>query len=297
MISYAISKRDRQGSALLIVMIVVMVSAITAGAFFTYSLNMVHQVRMRADSIHARAIAEAGLNEAAARLRSQYSLRNDAGNFPETDFAGGQYSVSISNDRRIATLTSEGRYRTGTATARMELRDNSPPYLDYAIFSNGDLRFNGRPLVFGDLHSNGSFTANGGTDGITGDVTSVATGTAPVPFPALSDPDFQALIAEAEARGELQRLPGNQVFTTNEISGFIIIEGDLEFRGSDTRTIDGILYVTGSITANGQGQLNMTGSLLAYGKIDFNGAAGIYDYRYIGGDADSRADVTMYGIW
>jgi hypothetical protein len=290
-------ERNRRGSALLIVMIVVMVSAITAGAFFNYSMNMVHQVRMRADSIQARAIAEAGLNEAAARLRSQYSLRNDAGNFPETDFAGGQYSVSISTDGRATTISSEGRYKTATTTARMSLRDDSPPYLDYAIFSNGDLRFNGRPVVVGDLHSNGSFTANGGTDGITGDVTSVATGAEPVPFPALSDPDFQALIAEAAARGELDRRFGNQVFTDEELSGFIIIEGDLEFRGSANRTIDGILYVTGSITANGQGELNMTGSLLAYGKIEFNGAAGVFDYRYAGGDADQRAEVNMYGIW
>ncbi len=319
----------RSGSALLSVMIVVFIVSMTAGAFYAFSSQNLFQAKRMTDAIHARAIAEAGANEAVSQLIADYTLRQDAGNFLQTDFGGGAYHVTLTNSEGRCIVMSRGTFGTASQVIGIELRDlnreewnggtNDPPtWRDFALFANGDLTFNGSPTVIGDVHTNNRWDLNGVYSSVNGMVSALNATDIPeayratwqlVPFPSLSDPDFQAVVAEARANGTLTEYFGNQSFKKDQaLSGIVIVHGDLTFIGSGVRTVNGLLYVTGDVTANGSGTMTLQGALLAGGNISFNGVAGVFSHASVGeeqveeggqgeADADTIASVKVYATW
>ncbi len=297
----------RSGSALITVMIVATITFMAVGSLYALSASMAHQVRFNMDTIRARAIAEAGANKAYSILRDDYSKRNDPEAFPTTSFAGGEYRITVNPDLNgITRITSTGEFGRSEATLGVDVRDANedepdiPEYLEHAIFSNADLLFNGDPTVNGSIHLNGFWTLNGSGDNINGTVTARNENSgewSPLPFPKLSDPDFQELLAEAEEQGRLTRYDGNETIRGDRtFNGIVVVDGNLTFQGSGTRDVNGLLYVTGDITSNGSGTMNLSGALLAGGDIRFNGSAGIFTHEsVIPHDDESR--VVVSGWW
>ncbi len=311
---------NQQGSALVTVMLVVLVTSLVAGSFYLYAASTAHQVRRLTDAMHAQAIAEAGANQALSRLKQHYGLRHYPIFFPSRSFGGGRYDIILETHADGRTrIISIGSYQSATNVVGVNVRDANRDQvtwrhaLGYAIFSDGDLRFNGSPEILGDAHANGFWTLNGNYNDVNGMISAQNSETIPlahradwvnIPFPQLSDPEFQAFLDQAEAGGiPITRIQGNQVFQQNyAFDGIYIIEGNVIFRGAGTRDVNGMLYVTGNITANGAAQVIVDGLILSGGDIRFNGAAGVYSYNSVGdgsggGDQDASADVVVSAWW
>ena len=311
--------RRRRGSSLITVMFVITITSLVAGSLYTVSSSMTGNVRTMADRIRAKAIAEAGANAVYSALRTDYDLRNKANAFPMTEFEGGSYAITLTTDDKGGTrVLSVGRYRHAEARVGLDMRDANhadsgvPEYLEYAIFSNGDLRFNGTPpYVEGNLHTNNDWTLNGSYDNVDGKISAQNSDSIPVayradwqvvPFPQLSDPEFQAFLADAEAQGILTWYNGDQTFQgSSSFSGVVVVDGNLTFNGSGDRTVDGMLYVVGNVTANGSGSMTLDGVLLSGGNITFNGASGMFDHNATSSDPNAGEDpephVVVSGWW
>ncbi len=312
---------SRQGSALVTTMLVIMVSAVAAGSMYSLSSSMANRVRFMTDDIAAKAIAEAGANQAYSILRNQfYTGANNPDLFPLTTFGGGTYQVTVlSATNGVIRLVSEGLYGRGKARVGLDMRDTfwdesgGPPFLSYAIFANGSLRFNGNPpTIDGGLHTNMDWILNGTYDNVTGLISAQNSASIPeayravwqlIPFPKLDDPEFQEFLAAADDLGILTRMTGDQTFPRSiDFDGVVVIEGNVIFRGSGDRTINGMLYVTGDITSNGSGSMTLNGMLLAGGNILYNGAAGIFTHQDViasddDGNTDDNAYVVVSGWW
>ncbi len=306
-----------EGSAMVTALLVIVVSMIATGSLLAYSVSSTQRVRQMGDSIRAKAIAEAGANRAYNMLRSNYGARHNSPIFSNLSFAEGSYTVIVESvNGGVTRLISVGRFRDAEHRIGLDLRntnheESGPEYLDYAIFSNGDMRFNGTPpAVDGDLHTNGDWTLNGSYGNVNGKIAAKNSDSIPAPhradwqatpFPSLSDPDFQEFLAEAEAAGQLTVYNGNQTFQgSSSFDGITVINGNLTFRGSGSREVNGMLYVTGNVTANGSGTLELNGVLLAGGNVTFNGASGVFSHVSPTGsssDPDENAHVVVSGWW
>lgn len=317
-----------RGSALISVVIILML--LTALALSTYGLALqeAHIVRIQTHRTHARAIAEAGVNETFIALQNAF-YSTPRGQNVEVPFADGTYQVTIEEDstnpQRLR-ITSVGTYQGTETVVGMDLRDDNEQMdtpggflaLNFAIFANGNLRFNGAPqAIVGDLHTNWDWELNGGNyNGVQGKI-SARTSKHPIPdqykavwqeitFPLLTDPDFQDFIESAKAGGvPYTEHNGNQRFGGNHtFNGITVINGNLTFNGAGTRTVNGMLYVTGNVTQNGASVWNVEGMILAGGNIRLNGSAGIFSYAQLGGDMggvgacpDANAQVAVSAWW
>lgn len=309
---------QNKGSALVTALMVIVISTMAVGSLMAYSLAGTHRARRMTYEIRAKAIAEAGANRAYDALRMDYRLRRQGTLFSETPFAGGNYRVVVDSvDGGTTRLISTGQFRGAVHRIGLDVRntlheEGGPPYFDYAIFANGNMRFNGTPpTIQGGLHTNGEWTLNGNYNNVSGLVSAQNSDDIPaayradwqvLPFPSLSDPDFQSFLAEAEAAGQLTVHNGNRTFQGSQtFSGVTVVNGNVTFRGAGSRTVDGMLYVTGTVTANGSGTMTLNGTLLAGGNITFNGASGVFNHNsLIGGgssDPDENAHVVVSGWW
>jgi hypothetical protein len=320
---------NRSGSALLSVMIIITIVSLMAGGLYSYSSQQVFQSRQMTERIRARNIAIAGANNVVSQLLApgNYGARNNA--FPAASFGGGTYTIAIENtDNRNsgrAMVTSVGTFGESSVTVGVDVRDarrenRRPSWFDYVIFANGDLRFNGTPeLIQGDLHTNNDWTLSGGYGSVEGTISARNGASPPIPadklgtyqvvnFPTLSDPDFKKLIDAATARGEYRRITpagGTLVVdgSTNFPPGIMVVDGNLEFRGSGVRRLNGVLYVNGSVTANGSGTMILDGTFLTRDAITINGSAGVFTFNTSGGSyggggfTDEYAEARVYAWW
>lgn len=221
------------------------------------------------DQLHAQAIAEAGATYAVSQLQKDFSSRNSSTVFGPRNFSGEQYRFQITEGGpRVVSI---GSYNTTEVGVGVSLRLNRPhPYLDHSIVSDGILRFNGTPMVLdGSVHSNSGWVLSGNENNITGQISAPDYTGAHMPpppwmfqvmdIPLLSDPEFQDLMAAANA------------------DGIHIIRGDLTVRGGGLLNIDGILYVEGNVTLNGSAELNLTGTIISLGNVTLNGSSNVHD--------------------
>lgn len=291
--------RNRSGSALMSVLLVATILVVLTGGIVTLTSQMPDIVRRKTDTVRAKAIAEAGLNQIYSALVRDFDQRNNAGEYSETSFAGGSYVITmlpVSNN--AARVISLGRYGVATVRVGMDVcnvgtlgtegEDPTNPWR-YAIFANGNLRLNGTPpAVRGGMHSNQEFRLNGVPSNVEGEVTARTFqwtgGQLPsdqigtfheIPFPQLTDPYFVELLKTAKDNGAF-RGPGTyrQSDLASLKGGVAWFTGDVTLHGSFT--YNGILIVTGNITFQGSGTRTLSGLMFTPGHITANGSTTLY---------------------
>ncbi len=292
-----------KGSGLLTVLVVVLVIAIATASIASLTTGLPVIIRRQSDAIRAKAIAEAGLNEAYSRLTADFGLRYNPAAFPLTNFGGGSYDITVTPiGDSMARLLSVGRYGVATMRVGMDVRnagtrpendgdDDVPPNpWRYAMFANGNLRLNGTPpTVRGHLHTNQEFRLSGNPRNIEGTVTARSFdwsgGQLPpqqigtfreVPFPSLSDPYFVSLLGIAQANNAVR--PGGRTYRASDFAGIsggvIWITGNATLHGSFT--FNGVVVVTGKITFQGSGTRVINGLLYTPSSIEANGSTELY---------------------
>ena len=296
---------DRSGSALLSVVVIATIVFIVTGGLCAFSLGTAQQVRHMTDTIRAKAIAEAGANEAYSRLSvptDYYSLRTNATAFPTTEFGGGSYQIILEPETRGRTrVVSVGRFGVAEQRVNLHLWDaNVPPrYFGYAIFANGDINFNGKPrFIEGDAHSNQIWILGNNAlnlyDNINGligaqnqaDIPSshrMAWDWEEIPFPSLSDVEFQEFLEAADAAGQLTTMDGRPLGGNDAliVNGVCVVYGNLTVNGGAQLSVNGLLYVTGNVTSNGSGDIDIVGTILAGGNVRLNGSSSSFQYDYV----------------
>ncbi len=304
-----------RGSALVTTAGVTMVVMLAVGGLSTFVLATSHNVRRMAHVVRARAIAEAGANRAYSALRDDFSLRGSSPTnlFPQTEFGGGHYTVNVEpSEGGLVRVISTGQSGSATHRIGVDLRDANeggevPPFMEYTIFSNGPMRFNGTPKeINGDLQTNGNFTLNGDDDNINGKIFAPNiddTGVSEekrgewekIPFPQLADPEFQEFLDAAREAGTLTEYSESKTFHgDHQFHGITVVDGDVTFQGSGNRVINGMLYVSGDVTANGS--TSLSGALLVEGEIRINGASAVLTHQAVGGTA-LDPHVVVAGWW
>ena len=302
-------------------MIVMAVLLVVTAGLSAFALSTVHRVHRMTDIIRAKAIAEAGANQAYNRLREDYTLIHSPEAFPKTDFSEGSYEIILTpvDDGRTR-VVSIGRYGRAEQRVGMVLWDThhagiGPDYLNYAITANSDLTFHGTPQdISGSLQSNQEFILSGTPDYDTIDGKVSARNSDDIPeshrtdweevtFPTLSDPEFQAFLAEAEATGRLDRRDDDVVISPHDDFDFngdvVVIDGDLTLRGSGDREFSGLLYVTGNIITQGQGSMAFSGVMLAGGTTTFNGSSDVihHNRKLVFGQEEEPDPYVVVSAW
>ncbi len=332
-----------KGSALVTVMLTLTVVMFAAGAAMAMAVFMPRMVRRQGDFIRAKAIAEAGINEAFSRIAGDYSLVHSPAAFPVTAFADGEYHVTPHPlGEGAAILTSIGRFGNAEARVAVDVQHDRGLYgttgarspWGHAIFANCSLQFHGTPpAVRGGMHTNQTFGLSGNPKNMEGTVTARSFnwtgGELPpeqigaweeIEFPKLTDQVFVDLHQVAQANGAVRPggtyrqadfadIPGNVAWFTGNVTfhgsfdfeGYVIVDGNVTFRGSGVRNLEGLLYIDGTVTCNGSTTMTIEGSMLAGGNVTWNGAAAIFAYGFAGppgieptGDVDDHVSVAVW---
>ena len=174
------NRKQRQGSALLIVLGIIVVVSITTGALSYHATQQMHAAKVTREQLKARLIAESGLNKAYHAIRNDFSLVNDYAE--DADFGDGSYSVEAiplatdeDNNAQRAQLVSSGVCGIGKARVAMDVEnrpfttsdDTSDTYfaLLYDLLVGGELDLKGNfKADVTTLHANGDATIKGSAE-------------------------------------------------------------------------------------------------------------------------------------
>lgn len=160
----------RAGAAFMTVMIVVLIISFVSSAIVSMAMYQPRSISRVRDYIRAKAIAEAGVNQAYSMLVTNFAARYNAAAFPQTSFGGGTYDVTVSPvGTDAAFLVSEGTFGTATARAAVDLKNygETEPSTGpssawgHSIFANGTINLNGSGTLFGSAFTNQDLIQNG----------------------------------------------------------------------------------------------------------------------------------------
>ncbi len=168
-----INKLRKEGSALITVLLVVLISTILVGSFFVLGSQRAFMANKLTNRTRALAIAEAGVNVAYSILATNFDARLNDDAFPQTAYAGGTYDVTVTPiSNNIAVIKSVGTYngvsdvtildvtKKGETAAGGGGTSNPPPQGAWAcaILSGDDMTWTGSGTTDvggGRIHTNG----------------------------------------------------------------------------------------------------------------------------------------------
>lgn len=133
----ALGKHERLSSrrASVLVMSVFVIALVSALVIGILQINMseVWLTQHRVNAAQAKAVAEAGMNDALAQIRQDCNWTTgfvDKELAAEEDFAGGQYTVDVnSNIITVTAGTNEWQGYTASLEAQITVSDGNSPYI------------------------------------------------------------------------------------------------------------------------------------------------------------------------
>jgi hypothetical protein len=279
------TQKDKRGAALFTILAIVFTTSAIMGVTMAASMQRAFMARKLSDRIHAKVIAEAGANEAYARLVTNFQDRDNADAFPKTPYADGAYDVGLQNvSPYVSIIHCTGYYGSAVAEVILDVKNyvdglpgsESEAAYTYAVVSNGDTTWAGDGFfsVSTKLHANSRFKISGnasmnanvsssvkieikgGASTIDGNIaapwihgsTKNVTGTAatePVPQVDIPNIDLTPYYNMALSNGEVYDGPLTLTEATVPAGGIMWVNGDLSLSGSGTLT--GCFIATGDI--------------------------------------------------
>lgn len=284
------AKASKQGSALLVVLTIVVAMSALLTITVKGGLQQAFFATKLSDRVRAQLIAEAGANEAYTILKEDWDARLSDDEFPVTSFGGGTYDVTIHPTNDMASIRSYATYGTADELAILDVINvgSSTPGQDidwsvmsnYTVVAGGEISWSGASqfLNGGALHSNGQFTrsgagyvegdvtsstkykSNGKANGIDGDVT------APVIQGRLANISGTAS-EEAVAQVQIPDIDLTPYYNEALANGEVY-NGNLTISAGEDPA-GGIMWVNGNLTISGNA--NFTGSYIATGDLSVSG--------------------------
>ncbi|MBN1808094.1 MAG: hypothetical protein JW909_03435 [Planctomycetes bacterium] len=301
------------GSALFIGVVMLLILASLAAAYLTVSVARYRDTLSRRDSLQSRYVAEAGLDTALVSLNNQaLTFVGGVAKF-SSSLGGNDYDVvvvDLGND--VFRVTSSGEANGYRREMEVVARREFPPFMEYAIVTDGNLDIRGSITVKGDIHSNqwidmqgpGIITGNasavgditmgvGSKGGVGGDVLPFSDY---VPIPQIN---IKALRDEAIASGDYYKTSQTWAPKATKVAGLTFVEGDLHLSGQLTGK--GIIVCSGDLDITGRVTLadpaNDTVFLISGGDAFIRGNPSAHQaFIYANGAAKLRGNVDIEGI-
>lgn len=284
--------RKRRGVALFIVLIIIIVLTMMAGAFVLLSINEMRVARQQNNSTRAFYVAEAGAEEAISELRADMNYTGKNG----VAFGEGRYDVTVSipdadNFPRRRQIDSTGYIgSTVAATPGIQTRhvrivaDFSETFgFDYAVFGDIDVDLGGNGLTDSYDSDEGPYSEE--SSGENGDVGSNGidpstirlVGNSVIKGDAIvgvgGDPETAIdLQDEASVTGDKVASPAAIDLPEVSIPSGLTDLGDLHIT-NETVTLGGGTYWYSSLKITGQGRLELSADTTIYlsGKLEIAG--------------------------
>ena len=267
------TKRDRDtldsraGSTLVIVMFVAGMMVMAATFMMFVAGNASHRARRLNQDAQAQAIAEAGVADTVAAMKTNYAHWVNATNERVMTIGGreGAYkAVTSLQSNGVIVVSSQGSMDGAEIVTVVELlgteseENNSLWGPDSAVLAEDDVTIStGAPRIYGDVHSNADVEkANPAQPNVYGDITAVGT-------VAVTPQSPGTATSGAAPRG----IPefNFESYRQLAISGGLYYEGDQVFPGRVVKPANGILYVNGDVRfARNSG---IEGTIVANGNI------------------------------
>ena len=299
----SIKKRvtSSEGSILLIVTGIAALLLVSGLAFTSMAGNATYRVMRIRDHAQAQAIAEGGIADMIARMRTNYNMWVGATN--AVTLAEGAFVVEtelLTNGNVL--ITSVGTVGGVDVTTVVETLDaNTDPRDTSWTFGEGLLADGivvmetGAPEIDGDAHSNSLFDMDNGD--ITGNLTSAdqvivnhgtvsgATldsddGITSVEIPGF---DFAAYRTEAQSGGLYYSSSQNFTGTVTPANGILFVDGDVTF--SNRSVMNGVIVASGNIYIHNQLTQNQVAgwpAVLAQGLLELHNR-NVYNGTVYGG--------------
>jgi hypothetical protein len=288
-------RQKQSGTVLLIVLIFIGLIAVNTVFLSTILQRDISLIKRIKDIGQARYMAEAGIHEALARVKSNgFASRSNFSGTMDT----GSYNVTYSEAGGRYLTTSVGTVSGLSKTVSAELYDNTPTALNYFSAAGNDVQINSliaSARIVGDIHANndvylksgpliawlritGQVSASGivkeGTrydqgssdlwdnhvviNGDADDTATVFESADRVTFPTFDFTEYQNL---ADDSGDYYDT--DQVFNGASLSpsnGIVFVAGDAEFRGNcivNGGIVADNIIVVGTLTVNKSGTRNV----------------------------------------
>jgi hypothetical protein len=285
--------RGRKGNVLPIVLIFIGIIAFNTVALSSIMQRDVTLVQRIRNTERARLMAEAGINDALARIvASGFASRADFTNSLDT----GSYSVTFSETGGRHIVTSVGTVSGVSETVSAEISDNTPTALNYFSGAGNDvllkIHTNVNGTITGDIHANndaylsvqpharldinGDVSASGivqegnqhynsdnkDTDlyinGLANDAATIYEGATRITFPVF---DFTKYKEAAQDSGDYYDT--DQIFNAATMSpgnGIVYVDGDATIQGACTLNgglIANNIFITGTLIQVKTGDRNV----------------------------------------
>ena len=295
------SDATQRGVVLVQVYLVVAILVILSLAVASYALTEFRVSQAHQRGVQAFYVAEAGLDHAISELRNDFTWSDGFSDEPYGD--EGSYSVTVEQDGDLQVLTSTGTIAAGVAggvqrqVQAVVRKMLLPNFFDNAIYSSGDVIFNGNAYeVQGNVLSGDTNSTIDNTGNVDGNVVYDETAD-PLPrfnFEQLYDlASEQGNVYDAERLHDIQtgqdsfppsfwRTPlTDPTDPTTGVPNVVYVTTDLALNGN-IGTIGGFFVVVGDVltdpsasedaTLNGNGIVD--GPIYTRGEFRINGGAG-----------------------
>lgn len=260
--------KNESGAIFLSTMISLLVMVIVGGSIFNLTSQDLFFVNHLKKSTQAKQLAEAGLAQACAKLKANWTSNTT---YPQTNIGPGSYQATVATSGGRTLVTSVGSVQGISRSASAEVIPPAVSAFNYAIASGGsgviDAGTGQSPgVINGSVYSHGSLSLDGPSSGgalvingsavtassslaVSSSVTLTGTQTTnyatTVPFPSV-DLNYYQTIASANG----QYFAGSKVYNSGQIpaapaGGVIYVSGSCTIYGA--QTTNATLVVGGSL--------------------------------------------------
>jgi len=253
-----------EGSALLIAMIMILVLSFLASAYLITSVSTYNDTLSRRDALQSRYVAEAGLEWGLSQFNQQAFTFSGAPITATNTIGAYTFQITIEDlGSNVYRIVSAGTANGYSKSMECVLRKERPPFLEFAMVTDGNLNLAGNISITGNVHSNqnvqmvgpgtiiGDASAVGTVTqvgGVTGDVIQ---GADTVMIPNISlDGYKQEAINNGTYYDSTKTWAGPTVVGTN---GVLFVDGDLHLSGKVKGS--GLIVVKGDLDITGQVEL------------------------------------------
>lgn len=280
---------NRRGVVLIICYMVIVVLIILGAAFLTRSVSERSITSKYFDSIQAFWLAEAGVNQALFKLRTEgYNVLSAINKWSGSLGSAGEYSVDLGETSGDGSrkITAHGFVPSVSSANRVERvievivsKFIPPGFYDNAIYSAGDVSIGSNCIVNGDVFSGGTVTGHVNGDTTQNDPILHNNG-----LPLLS---FDELQQESEDQGWYDSDTGVTTFPDSfwnvaptspddpGIPNVVFVNGDFTLVGGK-QVAQGFIVVGGNTVYDAEigGNASIVGCLYTRGNIWFHGGGG-----------------------
>jgi hypothetical protein len=283
-------KKNRKGNVLPVVLIFIALIALNIAALSSIMQRDVTLVQRIRNTERSRLMAEAGINDALARMRANgFSSRSDFTGSLDT----GSYSVTYSETGGRHLVTSVGTVDEITSTVSAELYDNTPTALNYFSAAGNDVQINSLVAlarIVGDIHGNNNVYLKSGPLiawlRITGDVSAVGIVKEGTEYDQGSGDwwdDHVVINGDANDTATVYEGEDRVTFPTFDYLGYQELaedsgdyyDSDQVFNGVNFMPANGVVYVNGDAEFRGACTINggiVADSITVAGTLDVNKA-------------------------